>query len=354
MRELPEGDCWLSCPAAGLSRRVRVRAGLLGARLDLRLPAVRRVSLEWREGRRSGELVLDETVPHPLRAGSRLVALSRGALSIGDQVRKALDGLRAGDSLEAGDLKLTVRRVEERPWLPLGLRRSPPPAGALGHLTLLSHQGELVRLASGPRALVVAGACEQLRVELLDELEALAISHQGAGLRVLSILTEPCPGRSSAAQVLLGGAEALWALGTRPGELAVLDSAGRTLRRLASPEEARVYLSRTWAPFAAASRVSVAPSSTVVEAEAGRLLAQARLKQKAGKHEEAHQLLDEVLALSPDLAEARKERALTKARLGDLSGALSEVTWWRSSFGAESAEDLLEEVQRTARVSTLR
>ena len=336
LRRVPEGDCTLSGP--GFSRQVRASAGLLGGRLDLRLPPVHRVTLESADHRR---VVLDETLPHSLQAWSRL------------SPTVALSEVQPGQQLRAGAHTLKVAAVEKRPWLPLALRHAPP-ADAFLRVPILTQAGQLVRPALGVRTLVLAGSCGQLRVEALDELEALAVSHEGAGLRVMGLLTEPCPAAHNAGQVLLAGPEALWALGARAGEVVILDGAGRAARRLPSLEEARAYLERSWPAFAATSKVSVAPSATVLEAEADRLLAQARAKEKAGRHDEAHKLLDQVLALSPDLAEARKERALIKAKLGDLSGALREVSWWRTSFGADSADDLQEELERTAKVSTLR
>jgi hypothetical protein len=335
LRRIPESECTLRCP--GFSRQVRASSGLLGGRLDLRLPPAHRVTIESPDRR---TLILDETIPQSLQAWSHLSPLPLAELQPGQQV-------------QAGNLKIKVLAVEKRPWLPLALRRAPP-ADAFARVPILTPQGQLVRPGLGLRTLVLAGTCEQVRVEALDELEALAVSHDGAGLRVMSLLTEACPAGHAAGQVLLAGPEALWALGSRSGEVVVLDGAGRPARRLPSVDEARAYLARTWPAFAAASKVSVAPSATVLEAEADRLLAQARAKEKAGRHDEAHQLLDQVLKLSPDLAEARKERALIKAKLGDLSGALREVSWWRTSFGADSADDLLDELQRTAKVSTLR
>jgi hypothetical protein len=336
LRRVAEGECTLSCP--GFSRRVRVSAGLLGGRLDLRLPPAHRVTLESGADR---ALVIDETIPQSLRLWAQL------SPSVG------LAEVQPGQQLKVGPAKVKVVSVEKRPWLPLALRHAPP-ADAFQRVPVLTSAGQLVRPALGLRTLVLAGSCEQLRVEALDELEALAVSHDAAGLRVIGLLTEACPARHAAGQVLLAGPEALWALGARSGEAVVLDGAGRPARRLPSVDEARAYLARTWPAFAASSKVSVAPSATVLEAEADRLLAQARAKEKAGRHDEAHQLLDQVLKLSPDLAEARKERALLKAKRGDLSGALREVSWWRTSFGADSADDLLEELERTAKVSTLR
>jgi hypothetical protein len=48
----------------------------------------------------------------------------------------------------------------------------------------------------------------------------------------------------------------------------------------------------------------------------------------------AHRLLDRLVQLSPDLAEAHKLRALVRARLGDYTGAMQEVSWWRPARGA--------------------
>ncbi len=355
---LPAGSCRVSSPGAGLEETVSVGSNLLRGELRLRLPPVHRVALEWSVGGKSGSALLDETLPHPLELAGHRVALAERAL-LCDGRRLAAASALAGQRFQVEGLTLKVTAVEARPYLPLALRPAARP-GALTGVPLLAPDGQLAQLGLGPRNLLLIGSCDHLRADLLDQLEGLAAAFGPAGLRVAAILSEPCarPPARADLPVLLGGPEARWAVGARPGELLVLDGEGRRLlrrpaRQLGAVDDARGFLERSWPPATAAIRVSVAPAPSVVEAEADRLLAQAEARSKAGKHMEAHALLDQVLKLAPDLAEARKQRALTKARLGDLSGAMNEVSWWRTSFGAESADDLLDEVQRCAKVSTL-
>ncbi len=70
---------------------------------------------------------------------------------------------------------------------------------------------------------------------------------------------------------------------------------------------------------------------------------------KANRFPEAHHLLDRLVQHSPELAEAHKLRALVRARLGDYTGAMQEVSWWRSSFGSESAEELEDQVKQASK-----
>ncbi len=349
-RAVPEGgECRLTSAPAGLQLAVRI------GRRPVRavLPPVHRVVLEGTLGGTRARLTLDETIP------ASTLRIEGGKLWLGT-TSLALAGA-AGRELRHGGASVRVLSVEKRPYLPLALR-GVPARGQAASVPLLAPSGELTRLPSGQRTLVLLASCETLRSDAADELEAFLTSYGSlTGLRVSAVLTasESCSARAPGLPVLHGGAELLWALGAQSGDLVLVDDNAhvllkRSTRQAGALDAIKALLDKTWPPFASTQRVSVAPSASVREAEADRLLGQAEAKIKVKRYQEAHELLDQVLSLHPNLAEARKQRALTKAHLGDLSGALREVTWWRSSFGAESADDLLDEVQRCAKVSSLR
>jgi hypothetical protein len=76
---------------------------------------------------------------------------------------------------------------------------------------------------------------------------------------------------------------------------------------------------------------------------------QAGREHRAGKHASALRLVEQALRARPGLAEARRHRARLKALLGDLSGAVADVVWWRATYGDESADRLLDELRRLTR-----
>lgn len=359
---VPEGRCSVESEAAGLREEVHVGANVLrpGSGVRIVVPPIHRVELEVRSPHLDGTVLLDETLPYAITELG--LQLKGRQLMVKDHRLAPLAKLAVGQEFQHQQIKLKVKTIEARRWMPLALRGTPR---GLELLTVpFLHGAQVVRLTLATRNVVAMARCEGLREDLLDDLESMAGTYGASGLRVAAILTESCPkaaewiGRRSY-PLLLGGAEALWALQARVGELLVVDGDGRAvwrrpLQAVAPLEQAITHLDRTWPPFAAVRRVSLSRASTVKAAETERLLSQAEAAIKSGKHKEAHALLDQVLQLSPDLAEARKQRALTKARLGDLSGAMREVTWWRTSFGPESADDLLDEVQRCSKVTTLR
>lgn len=341
--------CRLSSPPAGFELAVTID----GRPLRATLPPVHRVLVEGELGASRARITLDETIPaSTLRIEGGKLWLGTSSLALANAV---------GRELRHRGATVRVLSVERRPFLPLALRGAPA-RGQAASVPLLRPSGELTRLPVGQRSLVLLASCETLRSDTADELEAFLTSYGSlSGLRVTAVLSasESCSARAPGLPVLHGGPELLWALGAKAGDLVLVDEnaqvlLARSTRRPGALEAVKALLDRSWPPFAATQRVSVAPAASVREAEADRLLGQAEAKIKVKRYQEAHELLDQVLALWPNLAEARKQRALTKAHLGDLSGALREVTWWRGSFGAESADDLLDEVQRCAKVSSLR
>lgn len=240
-------------------------------------------------------------------------------------------------------------RSEARAWMPLPYRDAPR-GGEIKKLPLLDEKDRLVTLETPTRRnLVYLLPCSNKPDRVPGELAKLS-GHPATGVSATLIATPACVNTPLPRQVtvLRGSDEVLWALSARPGALVVLDSEGMVLHRngSGSVDDAVAFLERSWPPFAAARQVSVLSSHTVRIAAAARLIAQATEKVRARRYAAAHGLVDRALRLDPNLAEGHRHLAILKARLGDLSGAMREVSWWRSSFGEESADDLLDEIQQ--------
>jgi hypothetical protein len=241
----------------------------------------------------------------------------------------------------------TLLQKTARAWMPLALRGAPR-GWEIKRIPLLGPDGQLITLdLSAPRTAVYLAPCGKRAARVAQRLQQLVEDHAVTGLRGVTILPRVCPGQTPRPPHTLGGsAEVLWALQAHPADLVVLDRTGAVMHRAADLDDAVAYLERSWPPFAAVRQVSVRPATSVRDAAAQRLYTRASREFRARRYAEAHGLLDQTIALDPEHAEAHRERALLKARLGDISGAMREVTWWRSSFGEESAEDLLDEIQR--------
>ena len=236
-------------------------------------------------------------------------------------------------------------RSAARAWMPLPYRPAPR-GGEIKKVPLLDALRLVSLDTSAKRTLVYLLPCNQKTDLVPADLRQLPTV---PGLKVAVVATPICLKSKLPANVLRGSGEVLWALSARPGDLVLLDSDGMVLGR--SPDRDPVaFLTRSWALFAAARQVSVLTAHSVRIAEAARLIAQAANQVRARRYAAAHGLVDRALRLDPELAEAHRQRAILKARLGDVSGAMREVTWWRTSFGEESADDLLDEIQQvTAR-----
>ena len=306
---IPEGRCRVVGSSTRVDRVVATNRNVLrGARrLLLKVPAARRFILR-------GGAKMDET----------LAAWT----GVPDQAR--------------------VARSRPRAWMPI-LHRGVPRGGEIKQVPLLDGRDRLVTLETpAQRNLVYLVSCGTAPDDVPGDLERLLGGRAASGLSVTLIATPAC--RTAPAPeryaVLRGSEEVLWALSARPGALVVVDRDGTVLHRGRDLEHTVSFLQRAWPPFSAVRQVSVLPARTVPAAAAARLLAQARTRSLTRQYAAAHGLVDRALRLAPGHAEAHRQRALLKAHLGDLSGALREVTWWRDAFGEESADDLLDEVQR--------
>jgi len=313
LRGVPEGECRVVCPEARLDEWLRASRNLLlgrTARLDVvvTVPPVHRVSL------RTGDRVWDYDETLPARWGTPAAR--------------------------------TTKRTP-RAWMPLAFRGQPL-GGEMKTVPLLDPEHHLTTLRlDAPRTLVHLATCDdRASKQVVDRLTRLAEGRAATGLRAISIQTDPCGKTKLPPRMLAGGPEVLWALQASVGDIVVLDRGGNVLHRARGLDAAVAHLERSWPPFAAVRQVSVQRSVSVRDAQAHRLCSRASEEARARRYAEAHGLLDQALQLDPELAEARRDRAILKARLGDISGAMREVTWWRSSFGEESAEDLLDEIQR--------
>lgn len=315
LHALPEATCRVVCGPAHLDETLRASRNLIG---------------------RVAGLDLVVTVP----------PVHRTTFRANDRVWDHDETLARWGTGAAAKVTSTVKRVP-RPWMPLAFRGQPL-GGEMKSIPLLDPERRLTTLPLGaPRTLVHLATCDDGASKLVaDRLARLAEGRAATGLRAVSIRTDPCGKRNAPLRALAGGPEVLWALQARPGEVVTLDRGGNVLHRDRSLDDAVAHLERSWPPFAAVRQVSVQRSISVRDAQAHRLCSQASEEARARRYAEAHGLLDQALQLDPELAEARRDRAILKARLGDISGAMREVTWWRSSFGEESAEDLLDEIQR--------
>jgi hypothetical protein len=73
---------------------------------------------------------------------------------------------------------------------------------------------------------------------------------------------------------------------------------------------------------------------------------------RAGDSAAVQRLLDYAIQLAPDSSAVHRQRALAKAKIGDYTGAVQELRWWRDSFGDESADRLASVVMRDVRPLT--
>jgi hypothetical protein len=314
LHHVPEGDCRVVCEQARLDQPLRVSRNLIG---------------------RTAGLDVVVTVPPMHRVSVRA-----------HQVTWQYDETLTAWGIPVDVDARVVQRVP-RAWMPLAFRGQPH-GGEIKTVPLLDPQHRLTALRlDAPRTLVHLATCdEQATKRRVERLTQIADARAATGLRAVSIQTDPCRRRTIPTGVLAGGPEVLWALQARPGAMVVLDRSGNVLHQSKSLDAVVAHLEQSWPLFAAVRQVSVQSSVSVRDAQAHRLCSQASVETRARRYAEAHGLLDQAIQLDPQLAEARRERAILKARLGDISGAMREVTWWRSSFGEESAEDLLDEIQR--------
>jgi hypothetical protein len=287
-----------------------------------------------------------------IRAGSNLLRGSGPVvLTVKPVYRHTLaNGVEIDETLERWNRRQEGQgrvRSKARAWMPLPYRDAPR-GREIKKVPLLDEKGQLVTLGvSAQRNLVYLLPCSNKPDRVPSELARLS-DHPAAGVSATLIATPSCVDvpLPRQATVLRASDEVLWALSARPGTLVVLDRDAMVLHRSRTIDGTVAFLEKSWPPFAAARQVSVLSSHTVRIAEAARLIAQATRKVRTRHYAAAHGLVDRALRLDPNHAEAHRQLAILKARLGDFSGAMREVSWWRSSFGEESADDLLDEIQQ--------
>jgi len=288
-------------------------------------------------------------VDQVIRVGANLLrGTGAVAVTVAPVQRHTLaSGLVVDDSLGVWNRTATgISTSVARAWMPLSYRRSPR-GGEIKKTPLLGPKDQLVNLdTAAKRNLVYLLPCDKKTDPLPADLQQLI---HVPGLDVALIAPPVCVKTTLPQGTLRGSDEVLWALSAKPGDLVLLDHDGIVLHRSLDRDPV-AFLAKHWPPFAAARQVSVLNAHSVRIAEATRLITQAASQVRARRYAAAHGLVDRALRLDPDHADARRQRAILKARLGDLSGAMREVTWWRTSFGEESADDLLDEIQQvTAR-----
>lgn len=266
--------------------------------------------------------------------------------------------LESGEPLTLGGVALKVARLQRLPWRPVAWRGQPGPDD-VARAELLDGSGAVVRLTPAPRHVVVLPGPEHEPARVKEELDHLTsrFGHTGLAATLLLLRSQPWPvapehdAATSAVHVARATVEARWALRARPGQVLVLDRGMHVVHRARLPGRAHLdaivaHLERSWPPISATARISVAASASVREAEAKRLQARAGEAVGARRYAEAIRLLDRVLELIPDQPQARRQRTMARVRMGDLSGAVREVTWWRSAYGDESADELMAEIRK--------
>jgi hypothetical protein len=365
LRKVPAHRCRASVAGTTLETAVDLRNNLLRATEPLRLvlPQLRRVTITQPRGLPGNQdrtFVFDEAVPGVARfeGDTLLIPLLAKLVRVDLVKRIAVQADIPGASVPAKarpkrPLKLTVE-VVKRAELPIFARSAPQSRDVLT-LTLRQGQG-LTTLGKllGKRTLVWVGRCKQVTQNLQQDLSGLLNSHGGVGLRAALLTTDSCPAAARKTLVYEAGPAARWALSAKRGELQLLDKSGERVWRKRADKSADAvasavkHLEANWPLFAAVRKVSVRKSASVSAATTQRLMAQATKLSAKKDFRAAQQVLDQVLSLQPQNAEARKQRALMKASLGDLTGAMSEVGWWRDEFGDDAADELMDAVKKTS------
>jgi len=81
-----------------------------------------------------------------------------------------------------------------------------------------------------------------------------------------------------------------------------------------------------------------------VRAEIRRLLRSSRRHERNKAYVRALSLVERAVLLAPKQPSLRRRSAELKARMGDATGAMQEVEWWRREYGDVAADDLREVV----------
>jgi hypothetical protein len=366
---VPSRNCKVRLPGTRYEEKVQVGRNLMRGAAEAFLRVVYpqrqgvKFNVSWSEGKKQKEATIE------VLDGLAGVTVSKaGAKGVFRHPRtgEAVDFFVAtGDNKMAvvidkkHGLKADGATLIQRAVTPRQLRGTP---SAEDISTLIVAKGsQLTKLVSllGKRTLAWVGPCSRFDMSTKQDLQSLGLRYGQVGLRTVALVSGDCGGNGMSitgkdARVYIGN-DAHWALqvGKDSSALLVLQQNGQVVYRStgAKPavDPAVVFLQRSWPVFAATQRVSVKASRSVSKARVNRLMGQAGKLAKAGKLKEAHAMLDTVIGLAPTHAEARKQRALMKASLGDVCGAMSEVGWWRDEFGDDSADDLLDEVRKRSK-----
>lgn len=358
LQSVPATRCRASVAGTSLDTAVDLRHNLLRASAPLRLvlPELRRVTVKFPELNKR-DLVVDEAVPGAARFDGRTMTVpTRSGLLRVDLVKRSAT-LSAGGTYSKDRPNNKIHAsitITKRAELPVFARSAPQSRDVLG-LTVRQGQGvtTLGKLL-GKRTLVWVGSCKQVTQALQQDLSSLLGSHGDVGLRAALLTTDRCDAAANKTLIYEAGAAARWALSAKRGELQLLDESGERRWRESGTKSADAvasavkHLEAHWPLFAAVRKVSVRKSASVSAATTQRLMTQAGKLSAKKDFRAAQQVLDQVLTLQPTNAEARKQRALMKAALGDLTGAMTEVGWWRDEFGDEAADELMDAVKKSS------
>jgi hypothetical protein len=335
---------------------------------------MRRFLITWSRGERSGRVVLDEALwagPVYLRNGGRAAEervderheialyLQDDKLYAGGLAVLSLDEIAVGSRVALGGASLTVDQIERYPFVPINLRLAPRGDEFVDVPVRDLSAGTVVSLASylGQRTVLYLTSCTEKDKYVADDLSRLVARHGAVGLKASVLLTAKChspvPALRNGVSLLVVGAEGLWALGVGAGQAVVIDGRRRVAWRSEQQDKwsetlvhTTAYLQSSWPVIALRATLRQRRRTELSQLEVRRLYRQASARSQEGLDRQAHYLLDRLLRLSPEHAEARRKRALVKVRLGDVTGALHEVSWWRASFGDESADEFLDQIER--------
>ena len=254
-------------------------------------------------------------------------------------------------SADAPSVAIEIDRV----W---AKRRTPSDSLADMPVRLSPNRIALLSVLLGERTILFLGPCAKVK-PARNHLAEYATTIQASGLRAVALASDTCSPPQASPR--------LWnRLGVNRGSsldrtpvAVILDRAARVRYRSPPQVQPRVafqgtlaHLRSNWPPFAASNRVSVVPSPSVDAATSQRKMRRVESAVAKGRYGEALAILDSLVAADPTLADARKRRAVIRARVRGRSAALEDVRWWRKRFGDVAADRLMDEVAQAAKGSS--